>query len=142
MWASASPCRASRCVPGHRRAETLTQVCSFQLSCHGWGLERHRASGRVRRRVLRVRELLLDHGRRGGVSIDIDCDDEDDFERETTDFGLVFGGEVQIDVGESLVLLIDGRYNLGLRDLGAGGEDESVKGRAFSIMARAGIKVN
>jgi hypothetical protein len=46
------------------------------------------------------------------------------------------------DVGDSLVLLIDGRYNLGLTDPGAGGEDPSVKGRAFSIMARAGIKVN
>lgn len=81
-------------------------------------------------------------GEGGGVSVELDCDEGDDFQRETTDFGLLFGGEVQIDVGESLVLLIDGRYNLGLRDLGAGGEDESVKGRAFSIMAGAGIKVN
>lgn len=81
-------------------------------------------------------------GEDAGISVDIDCDVDEDFERDKTDFGLVFGGEVQLDVSESIVLLIDGRYNLGLRDLGTDELDPSVKSRALSIMAGAGIKVN
>lgn len=81
-------------------------------------------------------------GEEAGISVDVDCDVEEGLEREKTDFGLIFGGEVQFDVGQSLVLLVDGRYYLGVRDLGAGGEDESAKGRAFAISAGAGIKVN
>lgn len=85
-------------------------------------------------------------GEDGGVSVDLDCDlAEFEFEdRITTDLGVAFGGELQFDIGQSVVALVDARYALGLIDLAGDIEDaeDSVKTKVFSVMAGLGIKVN
>lgn len=76
-----------------------------------------------------------------GASVDEDCDSEQfDLERETTDFGVVLGGEVQIDLGGAFVLL-DGRYDLGVRNLEVD-TSTSTKSRTWSFMAGMGFHVN
>ncbi len=79
-----------------------------------------------------------------GVTVDQDCDvtiDGEEFTREKTDYGLVFGAEVQVDVG-GVVLLVDGRYDLGLRNLEPAEEEASVMSRTWSFMAGVGIPLN
>jgi hypothetical protein len=80
-------------------------------------------------------------GEMDGVSVSADCDAGDlELEREKTDFGVVFGAEVQYDAG-SFTILLDGRYDLGLRDLDKD-EELSTKSRTWSFMAGVGFPLN
>ncbi len=49
------------------------------------------------------------------------------------DFGLVFGGGLDIDAGSSIIT-IDARYTLGLTSIDNSGFDEDVKNRVFTVM--------
>jgi hypothetical protein len=75
--------------------------------------------------------------------VPFDCDDpEADFERGETDFGVAFGAELQFDLGQA-ILLADGRYTLGLRNLDTSEDvSQSVKSRMWSFMAGVGFRVN
>lgn len=66
-----------------------------------------------------------------------DLDPEDPFETESTDFGAALGAGVELDAG-GFVVLFDGRYTLGLRDVEAS-EGTEAKNRAWSIMAGIGF---
>ncbi|MBN1639448.1 MAG: hypothetical protein JW866_10800, partial [Ignavibacteriales bacterium] len=48
----------------------------------------------------------------GGSSMEVDIDDM----IKSTDFGLLFGAGIDINIG-SVVITLDGRYNFGLTDL-------------------------
>ena len=73
-----------------------------------------------------------------GVTVEIDCDD-DDFDLEKTDIGLQFGAGFDYDFG-GFALVVDGRYGLGLTSL-SDAEDADAKNRAFSFMAGFSIPV-
>ncbi len=75
-------------------------------------------------------------GSSGGVSVSADCADQD-VDTESTDFGVAFGGGVEVDAG-GVVLLLDGRYTLGLRDIDAMNGSEA-KNRVWSVMAGLGF---
>lgn len=66
-----------------------------------------------------------------------DLDPEDPLETESTDFGAAFGAGVELDAG-GFVVLFDGRYTLGLRDVEAS-EGTEAKNRAWSFMAGIGF---
>jgi len=53
---------------------------------------------------------------------------------KSTDFGLVFGGGVDFDLGEG-TLIFDARYTLGLSNIDDTDTDESTKNGVFSLMA-------
>ena len=80
----------------------------------------------------------------GDTSLDFDCDsdDADVSDRKKTDFGAVFGANLDLFVGP-LVLTIDGRYQLGLTNLNDDPEapDESVKTRVWQFMAGVGFTI-
>lgn len=70
-----------------------------------------------------------------------DIDDDDPLVTESTEFGLTFGGGVEVDLGGA-VLLLDGRYNLGITDInGIENAPESFKNRVFAISAGIGLRV-
>lgn len=73
-----------------------------------------------------------------GVSADCD-DDEDGFvDRKTTDWAAVFGANFDFILGP-VILLLDGRYQLGLTNLADVPDvNEEVKSRAWQIMAGIG----
>lgn len=77
----------------------------------------------------------------GGVSASGDCDDEGLDERETTNYGILFGAGVGIALSDNLNLVFDGRYNLGLANLDSSveGEDDPVRSRGFAFMG--GIEI-
>lgn len=79
-------------------------------------------------------------GESEGVSVSVDCD-EFELEREKTDFGLVFGADLMVEMGENLFIIADGRYDLGLRDLEPD-ESSSNKSRTWAFSAGVGFKVN
>lgn len=81
-----------------------------------------------------------------GVSLTVDCDEVENvsdgevvIDTKGTDFGLVFGGGIDITAG-SAVLVFDVRYNYGLTDILDEGDVE-VKNRAFSIMGGIGFPI-
>jgi hypothetical protein len=81
-----------------------------------------------------------------GVSLTVDCEEVADvsdgevvIETKGVDFGLVFGGGIDITAG-SAVLVFDVRYNYGLTDIDDTGMVE-VKNRAFSIMGGIGFPI-
>ncbi|MEJ2151474.1 MAG: porin family protein [Gemmatimonadota bacterium] len=80
------------------------------------------------------------------VSASADCDRlsevgaDENIETKGTDFGLVFGGGVEFDAG-SAVIIIEGRYNVGLVDINDATEDDEIKNRAFSFMAGIGFPI-
>ena len=80
----------------------------------------------------------------GDTSLDFDCDsdDADVGDRKKTDFGAVFGANLDLFVGP-LVLTIDGRYQLGLTNLNDDSDapDESVKNRVWQFMAGVGFTI-
>ncbi len=80
----------------------------------------------------------------GDVSVDLDCDSEeaDAGDRKKTEFGAVFGANLDLFVGP-LVLTIDGRYQLGLTNLNDDSDapDESVKNQVWQFMAGVGFAI-
>ena len=70
------------------------------------------------------------------------CDDSEDIgvSRNKTDWGIDFGGNLDILLG-SVVLLLDIRYQLGLTNLNDAPDapNESLKSRTFQIMAGLGF---
>ena len=80
----------------------------------------------------------------GDTSLDFDCDspEADAGDRKKTDFGAVFGANLDLFVGP-LVLTVDGRYQLGLTNLNDDPDapDESVKNRVWQFMAGVGFTI-
>lgn len=72
-----------------------------------------------------------------GVEVSADCEDQG-IETESTDFGAAFGAGLELDAG-GFVVLLDGRYTLGLSDLDAS-ETSEAKNRAWSVMAGVGFQ--
>ncbi len=78
-----------------------------------------------------------------GASVEIDCDEtgaEDDFEVDTEsfDFGAMFGAGLAFPLG-GVTGTVEALYNVGLRDVGGDGGDESAKNRALYLTA--GIRI-
>jgi hypothetical protein len=77
----------------------------------------------------------------GEVSADFDCDSEEAGvdERKKTEFGAVFGGNLDLFLG-SIVLTLDARYQLGLTNLADSPDvNEEVKNRVWQIMGGVGF---
>ncbi len=79
----------------------------------------------------------------GGVSVDVGCDEfsdvsgdpDDDVETKSIDFGVLFGGGVDVAVGNGAITL-DVLYNLGLADINDIPDDPfSVKNQNIQILA-------
>jgi hypothetical protein len=81
-----------------------------------------------------------------GVSVGVDCDSQeldDALRTKTTDFGLVFGGGLEI-LYSRLTVQLDARYNLGLTNLNDAEDasEVSVKSRGWSFMLGLGIPID
>lgn len=78
----------------------------------------------------------------GGEAEGVDCDDPeaDALERKSTDFGVAFGGGLEVGSGP-VVLVLDGRYTLGLVDIDDSMDATEVRNRALSLMAGIGIRI-
>jgi len=80
----------------------------------------------------------------GDISADFDRDspEADVGDRKTTDFGGVFGANLDLFVGP-VILTVDGRYQLGLSNLNddLNAPDESVKNRVWQFMAGVGFPI-
>jgi hypothetical protein len=74
------------------------------------------------------------------VGVSVDCDSDDGFvDRKTTDWGAVFGANLDFILGP-VILILDGRYQLGLTNLAdVEDADESVKNSVWQIMAGVGF---
>jgi hypothetical protein len=83
-------------------------------------------------------------GSEGGIDISVDCDDDlDGFEsRKKTDWGAVFGANIDFMLGP-IVLILDGRYQLGLTNLNddPAAPEEEVKTRMWQFMAGVGFQI-
>lgn len=84
-------------------------------------------------------------GEEAGESMSLGCSSEEldePLETNLVEFGLVFGGGIEIPLGKP-VLQLDARYNLGLSNLNAGMDAArvSVKNRNWSFMAGLGIPI-
>lgn len=83
-------------------------------------------------------------GSADGITVSGDCeeiDEEDPLLTKSTDFGVAFGGGLELDTGGA-VLLLDGRYTLGLSDINdIESAPESLKNRAWSFTAGVGFKI-
>lgn len=76
-------------------------------------------------------------GSDGSQSASIDCDSAD-IDIASIDFGLMGGLGLDIQAGESLIITLDGLYNLGLSNLDDT-ETDSVKNRVWMIQAGLGF---
>jgi hypothetical protein len=76
------------------------------------------------------------------LGVSVDCDDDEGFvDRKTTDWGAVFGANVDFILGP-VILLLDGRYQMGLTNLAdVEDSDESVKSQVWQIMAGVGFGI-
>jgi hypothetical protein len=74
------------------------------------------------------------------LGVSVDCDDDEGFvDRKTSDWGAVFGANVDLFVGP-VMLLLDARYQLGLTNLAdVPDSTDEVKNRVWQIMAGVGI---
>lgn len=72
----------------------------------------------------------------GDFSGETSCDDAD-IPTKSADFGLVFGAGIDIPAG-SVVVTLDGRYDLGVTDIYDGDEAEA-KNRAWAFEAGVGL---
>ena len=74
------------------------------------------------------------------IGVSVDCDEDDGFvDRKKSDWGAVFGANVDFFLGP-VMLLLDARYQLGLTNLAdVENADESVKNRVWQIMAGIGF---
>ena len=74
------------------------------------------------------------------LELSVDCDDEVG-DRKTTEWGAVFGGNLDFILGP-VVLILDARYQLGLTNLAdVPDSDESVKNNVWQIMAGVGFGI-
>lgn len=84
-------------------------------------------------------------GEAQGTSISIDCDDPGEglTERQTTDWGLAFGGGIELAGPGRTVLLAGVQYRLGIRNLDTAEDFENVnaRSRAFTIAVGAALPV-
>jgi hypothetical protein len=79
-------------------------------------------------------ELSCDlEGEEGGTTVSASCSDFG-LETKTTDFGLLFGGELGLDRG-GMRIGLEARYNLGLTSILDVEGASDIKNRAISIMA-------
>jgi len=81
----------------------------------------------------------------GDISADFDCDSEEAgaSDRKKTEFGGVFGANLDLFVGP-VVLTVDGRYQLGFTNLNddpADAETASLKNRVWQFMAGVGFPI-
>ena len=74
----------------------------------------------------------------GGASFSGDCE-EADIETKSMDFGLVGGAGLDIELTESITLVLDALYNLGLTNLDDSADPDDVKSRAFTLQAGLGF---
>lgn len=78
------------------------------------------------------------------LDVSIDCDDpifDGDLSRKTTDFSLIFGGELGVAVGR-VIPAIGVRYDLGLTNLDDSDiANESIKNRTLTIYGQLGVPV-
>lgn len=84
-------------------------------------------------------------GEEDGVSVGFDCDAPEldgGLETAKTDFGLVFGGGLEI-LYSRLTIQLDARYRLGLTNLNASenASEVSVKSRGWSFMLGVGVPI-
>ncbi len=87
-------------------------------------------------------------GTADGISASADCDRlseagaDEDILTKGTDFGIIFGfgGGVEVNAG-SAVIIIEGRYNVGLVDINDTSDPGEIKNRAFSFMAGIGFPI-
>jgi len=85
-------------------------------------------------------------GTEGSISVDVDCDSDEiedlGFETESTDFSLLFGGGLDVEAGPG-VLTLDGRYDLGLRNINAssGADQAEAKNRNVQIVAGYAVRL-
>jgi hypothetical protein len=83
-------------------------------------------------------------GSDGGVSVTLDCVDEDGLGLETksVDFGVALGAGISIPAG-SVIVVGDARYTLGLSDINdtAGLEEVEIKNRTWSVFLGVGFPV-
>ncbi len=86
---------------------------------------------------------LVTEGFNGPIAQDCETfNPEDPLLTKSADFGVAFGGGVEIGF-ERLLFLLDGRYTLGLTDINdTASAPESFKNRAWSFTAGAGIRIN
>lgn len=71
-----------------------------------------------------------------GTDVSIDCDDpEVDVELKSIDFGAMVGAGLDIAVSDAASLVLQGFYNFGLTSIDDSSDPDSVKNRAFSILA-------
>ena len=76
-----------------------------------------------------------------GVTSDCDDDDEGFDQRKKTDWGAVFGANLDFFLGP-LTLILDGRYQLGLTNLADDPEgNDEVKTRVWQFMAGVGFTI-
>jgi len=77
------------------------------------------------------------------IGVSVDCDGDEGFvDRKKTDWGAVFGANLDFILGP-VILILDGRYQLGLTNLADVPEaaDEEVKNRVWQIMAGVGFSI-
>ncbi len=74
------------------------------------------------------------------IGVSVDCDDDEGFvDRKKSEWGAVFGANLDFFLGP-VMLLLDARYQLGLTNLAdVPDSDESVKNRVWQIMAGVGF---
>ena len=71
-----------------------------------------------------------------GVTVEFDCDDPQvDAPLKSIDLGAMVGAGLEIGLTESVFLVLDGLYNLGLTKMDDSGFDDDTKNRAFSFLA-------
>ncbi len=76
-----------------------------------------------------------------GVTFDCDDDDEGFDQRKKTDWGAVFGANLDFFLGP-LTLILDGRYQLGLTNLADDPEgNDEIKTRVWQFMAGVGFTI-
>jgi hypothetical protein len=78
----------------------------------------------------------------GGVSATVDCDDPDDgfVERATTDWSIIFGGEVGYQAAK-VIPFVGVRYDLGLTNLDNSNDPDSIKNKTWTFYGGIGLPV-
>jgi hypothetical protein len=80
-------------------------------------------------------------GEEDGVSVDADSDAfGDDFDTESTDFGVLFGGGLAFAAGPG-DLFVEGRYNIGLKDIDTADGFEA-KNRSGAVMVGYSVSLD
>jgi len=77
----------------------------------------------------------------GGISGSTSCDTAGLDERASTDFSVIFGGEVGAAVG-SVIPFLGIRYDLGLSNLDTSDDPDSIKNRTWTFYGGLGVPVN